>query len=469
MLVITNWRDLDHPEAGGAEVVCQELAHRFARAGEEVVLVCADVPGAPREEERDGYRIVRRGGRFTVYGHALLWLLRHRDRVDGLIDSQNGIPFFSPAVLPRTTPALMLLHHVHQDQFAKYFPAPAAAVGRWLESTGSRVVYGRRGILAVSPSTRTDARRRLGLRGEIWVTPPGWSVSEQVRTATPERTVHPSVVCLGRLVPHKRTEMVIQAFPTVLSRVPDARLTIVGRGTEGPRLRQLAADLGLADAVDFKEGLDDLQRDQVLSTAWMTVNASQGEGWGLSVVEANALGVPALAFRRPGLRDSIVDGETGWLIDDGTDLGEAVAAALDELRDEGRAHQVAQHARRWASRFTWDAMAQRVLGALESERRALALGGRNRRTSSDVSTVVTVPLTALPENWQDAVRRADAWERSGDSVSLLCRGADTQNVSRVLERLGVRDEDASRHRVSVSVARTADLLRLSSPATQGSA
>ncbi|NAZ77809.1 glycosyltransferase, partial [Kineococcus sp. T13] len=182
MLVITNWRDSRHPETGGAEVVCHQLAERFAAAGHDVVLLCAAVDGAPREETRDGYRIVRGGGRFGVYAHALAWLARHRRRVEAVVDSQNGIPFFSPLVLPRSTPVLMLLHHVHQDQFAKYFPAPVAALGRFLESTVSRVVYGRRGVVTVSPSTRTDARRRLGLRGDIWVTPPGWSVTEAVRT-----------------------------------------------------------------------------------------------------------------------------------------------------------------------------------------------------------------------------------------------------------------------------------------------
>ncbi|GAB7192566.1 glycosyltransferase family 4 protein [Kineococcus sp. NUM-3379] len=463
MLVITNWRDSRHPEAGGAEVVCHELAERFAARGEDVVLLCAAVAGAPRAEERDGYRIVRAGGRFTVYLFALLWLLRHRRQVTGVVDSQNGIPFFTPLAVRRTTPVLLLLHHIHQDQFEKYFPAPVAAFGRWLEGPASRFVYGRRGIVTVSPSTRTGARRRLRLRGDIWVTPPGWSVTESVRTDPPARTAHPSVVCLGRLVPHKRTELVVEAFGAVLREHPEATLTVVGRGPEAGRLHRLAADLGLTGSVTFRDDLDDVQRDRVMASAWLTVNASQGEGWGLSVVEANALGVPALAFRRPGLRDSIVPGETGWLLDDDADLGAAIAGALGELRDEGSARRTAQHARRWAARFTWDVMTERIGHALASEARRLSLGEDDQRVSSDLSTVVTLPVRVLPENWRSAVRDTDVWELTGDTVTILCRSADSQTVEKLLGRLGVLDTAELGEGFSVSVARTADLLRLSSP------
>lgn len=463
LVVITNWRDLDHPEAGGAEVVCQQLAAGLASAGHRVVLLCASVKGRPAREERDGYAVVRGGGRFTVYLHALLWLLRRRGRVDAVIDSQNGIPFFTPLVAGARTPVLMLLHHVHQDQFAKYFPAPVAAVGRWLESAGSRAVYGRRGVVAVSPSTRRDARRRLGLQGEIWVAPPGWSV---VRPVGAVRTIAPSIVCVGRLVPHKRTELILEAFPTVLRRYPDATLTIVGRGSEAEPLQHRAAELGLTDAVSFRSDLDDAGRDRLLATAWFSVHASQGEGWGLSVIEGNALGVPVLAYRRPGLKDSIVDGETGWLVEDDEDLGEAMVGCVTDLAQPVVAEAFSAAARAWADRFTWDAMTSRVLGALDAERIRLGWGDKDRRARSDTATVITVPLTVVRTNWRGAVRGSDVWEESDGHVVALCRGADTQTVRAVLDRLGVAPPD--RDVVDVRVAGTRDLLRLRQPVTQGS-
>lgn len=462
MLVITNWRDLDHPEGGGAEVVCQELAARWAAAGRDVVLLCADVEGRPAVEHRDGYRIVRAGGRLTVYARALRWLFEHRGEIEAVLDSQNGIPFFTPLAVGRRTPVLLLMHHVHQDQFAKYFSRPMAAVGRWLESTGSRTVYGRRGVVAVSPSTRTDTRRRLRLPGEIWVAPPGWSVTEAVRLDPPARSEEPVVVCLGRLVPHKRTHLVLRAFPSVLARVPNARLVVVGRGTEAHALRDLAGELSIAARVEFREDLDDAGRDAVMAAAWLSVNASQGEGWGLSVVEGNALGTPALAYRRPGLRDSIVHEQTGWLLDDAEDLGDGIVNALEELSDEGRARQLSQHVRRWASRFTWETMLERIDVAFSVEERRLALGKQDRRSQSDVSTVISFPTAVLPLEWSALVRAGDVCDVSGDVLTIVCRGSDTEGVARLLDRLGIRDHDAS---LTVSVARTADLLRTSTGLT----
>ncbi len=463
MLVIANWRDLDHPEAGGAEVVCQEIAARLAASGEQVVLLSAAVEGRPARERRDGYTIVRAGSRFTVYPHALAWLLRHRRSVGAVLDSQNGIPFFTPLAVSRRVPVVMLLHHIHQEQFAKYFPAPVALLGRWLESGASRVVYGRRAVVAVSMSTRDGARRRLGLRGAIWVAPPGSSVTESVRDLVIERTEHPSIVCVGRLVPHKRIEMIVEAFPTVLAEHPDAELTIVGRGIAAAGLRALADRVCPAGRIIFRDDLDDEQRDRLMATSWITVNASQGEGWGLSVIEANAVGVPALAYRRPGLRDSIVDGETGWLIEDDVDLGEAISRALTEVGDLGRAHQLAQHARQWAGQFTWASMTERVRAVIAAESARLARGEADRRRSGDVSTVVRIPaahVVRLPGDWRDRLRSTDSWSVQDAQVEVLCRGADTQQVRNLLHRLEIDASAELPAGVEVAAARSTDLLRL---------
>jgi glycosyltransferase involved in cell wall biosynthesis len=464
-LVITNWRDLDHPEAGGAELVCQELAARYAARGHDVVLLAAAVAGRPRLEFRDGYRIVRGGARFTVYAHALWWLLRHRREISAVIDSQNGIPFFTPLVLRARTPAVMLLHHVHQEQFSAYFSAPMAALGRWLESTASRRIYGRRAIVAVSPSTRTDARRRLGLRGSLWVATPGLSVTPVVDA---ERSARPTIVAVGRLVHHKNVALVIAALPTVLERHPDVTMTFIGRGAEREALLALAEQLGVAHAVELRGDLDDGARDRALASAWMSVNASQGEGWGLSVVEANAQGVPVLAYRRRGLRDSIVDGETGWLIEEGEDLALAIADRLDELADPAAAAAYARDARAWAGSFTWDAMADRVQVALDCERDRLDAGHAEARTLSDAATVLTVPAELLSGDWTEQLRRSDLWVRDGDVVRILCLDTDVLAAERVLERLGLSRSSAGKQSVRVDVARTRDYLSLRRPAARGS-
>jgi glycosyltransferase involved in cell wall biosynthesis len=455
-LVITNWRDLMHSQAGGAEVVCEQLAQRFATIGHDVILLTASVPGRPAVEHRDGYRIVRRGGRFTVYPWALWWLARHRRRVDAVMDSQNGIPFFTPLVVRRDTPVVMLLHHVHQDQFRRYFSPAVAKAGQWLERSGARFVYGRRAVVAVSPSTRTGARAQLGLRGALWVAPPGWGI-EGPPPVHWQRAENPRIVCVGRLVPHKRTRLIVDAMPSVFEAFPNVELHLVGDGPEREFLEQRVTELGLAHHVRVHGAVSSRARDELLSTAWLTVNASHGEGWGLSVVEANGLGVPALAFRRPGLRDSIRDGDTGWLVDDGSDLGAAMSAALAELSDPMIASGYAERARAWVARFTWDEMAGRVLAALAAEAGRLAKERDERREHTDLAVVAHIAPGDVPDGWHPRFRVTDRWTIDDAGLHVLLPGADSESALVALVRAGL-PERLVHTATDVEVARPTDFL-----------
>ncbi len=83
------------------------------------------------------------------------------------------------------------------------------------------------------------------------------------------------------------------------------------------------------------------------------LNTSQGEGWGLCVLEAAALGVPTVAYDVEGLRDAVRDGETGWLVKDGEQLADVVDRALKELSEPGRRRAIASACRQWAARLDW--------------------------------------------------------------------------------------------------------------------
>ena len=456
LIVILNWRDRVHPQAGGAEVVCERLAEQFVGRGWNVRFLCAHVKGHPRTEVRDGYTVVRRGKRFTVYPRLLFWLLLHRRQVAGVVDSQNGIPFFSPLVLPRRTPILLLLHHIHQEQFSSYFPRPIATVGRWLESFGCRTVYGKRTVVAVSPSTRSGARKNLKLRGNICVIPSGWTIAGTTAGGLPRRATNPTVVSVGRLVPHKRQLLLIEAAAGLIGRMPDLAVHIVGSGPEHARLQSRVVTLGLQRNVRFHQSLSNQQRDELIASSWLVVLPSQGEGWGLTVLEANALGVPAVAFRVPGLRDSIVAGETGWLLESVGDLAEGVAKALDELRDEARALEIADSTRAWAARFTWESMADRYRCVLEAEARRLRIGHHDRRSQSDIVTVVRAPRSVLMAWPGRQVRRTDIWHISDDEFGLLLHGADTSDAQALLTEVGLTADETAL--ASTRVARSVHLL-----------
>lgn len=467
--VVVNWRDAAHPAAGGAELYCERVAHELGAAGggsEDVVYLTSRPRGAARREDRGTYRVVRGGGTYGVYPFVLAWLVAHRRRVGAVLDSQNGIPFFTPLALGRRTPVLLLVHHVHQEQFGARFGPLMARVGRFLEGPASRAVYGRRLVVAVSPSTRTGVRRRLRLRGAISVLPCG--MDAPAVTAGVARSEVPRVVVVGRLVTHKRLHLLIAAMAAVREVAPRAELHVVGDGPARADLESLAAAATSTGLTTFHGRLPDGARDALLASAWLTVNPSPGEGWGLSVIEANAAGVPALAYRVTGLQDSIQPGRTGWLVDPGEDLGRAVADALAALADPAVAGAYAAAAREWAGHFSWEATAQGVALAVAIERDRLRAGRRDRRAGNDLVSLVEVPRRLLAPGWQRHQRQGDAWTShpspggAGGVVRGLLRGADESDVAAALARLGVDRRDPQ---VRVVVARPADLLGQPEPWT----
>ena len=358
-LAVVNWRDPWHPAAGGAERYAWEVARRLARAGASVRYVTSRAPGQRRRDRVDGVDIVRRGGRFTLYPLVLLWMLVRRRSFDAVIDCQNGIPFFTPWVLPRRVPVFCVIHHVHDAQFGLYFPRWMAWVGRFLEGPVSRRTYRRHAVVCVSPSTLNAVRERLGWRGSAYVVPNGATVPEQAQQSVDVPAGDPELVCVSRLVPHKRLSHLLDLADHLRGAYPDLRLHVVGDGPEAPRLAAQIEARGLGDVVIAHGFVPEEVKAALVARADLHLSTSQGEGWGLSVIEAAALGVPTVAYDVDGLRDAVRDGETGWLVRSGEDLTGTVERALKERADPVRRRRVAAACRSWAGAFTWAGTADR--------------------------------------------------------------------------------------------------------------
>ncbi|NUP53836.1 MAG: glycosyltransferase family 4 protein [Catenulispora sp.] len=367
-LAVLNWRDPWQQTAGGAEAFAYEVARGFAARGASVDFLTCREPGQARYEIRDGIRWLRRGGRWTVYPAVLARLIRTRlcgRHYDFILDCQNGIPFFAPLVVSRRrTGVAIVVHHVHDEQFRTHFSRPVAALGRLLEGPLARRVYRRCPAVAVSESTITAMRTRLRWTGPIELIHNGVTCGSAVSlTPDPRRSDGPRLVAVGRLVRHKRLERVLRLADDLAEAWPGIEVHIVGRGPEERRIREAAARLVNSDRVFIHGHLPAEAKNRLLGTAWLHLSASQGEGWGLSVLEAAALGVPTVAYDVEGLRDAIRDGVTGWLVGPDATLAGTVAGVLGELgADPVRAAEVREACLRWAGSFDWErtrsAMAQ---------------------------------------------------------------------------------------------------------------
>jgi glycosyltransferase involved in cell wall biosynthesis len=349
-----NWRDSGHPEGGGSELYVESVAAGLVADGHEVTLFTAQYDGAPPSEVRNGVRILRAGGRFTVYLRSVLRLmLRRAGRFDVVVDVQNGMPFLSR---PFTRlPVVVLCHHVHREQWSIAFGDNragrfAARFGWWVESRLAPLVYRGCRYVTVSEISKADLVA-LGVRAsDVTVvhngTPPA--------VVSGERSPSPEILVLGRLVPHKRVEHAVRALDALRSEIPELRLTIVGHGWWEPEIRAEIDRLGLGHRVEVEGFVDGATKHRLLSRAWVLATPSVKEGWGLCVVEAAVHGTPSVAYRSAGgLAESILDGRTGLLSDDSEPAFVAELRRL--LTDELLRTRTGRAACAHAERFTWAA------------------------------------------------------------------------------------------------------------------
>ena len=218
-------------------------------------------------------------------------------------------------------------------------------------------------FLAISESSRQDMVRR-GIPAErIRVVLCGVDHANY-RPAAAARDPRPLVVFVGRVEWYKRLDVLIRALARVRQGGVDARLVIAGTGEALPRIRALVAEEGLGAHVEVPGFVDEAEKIRLLQRAHVVAQPSEKEGWGLTVIEANACGTPCVAAAVPGLQDSVRDGETGLLVPPRDE--QALAAALTRvLTDAALRDRLATGALAWAARFTWENAAAEVGEALD--------------------------------------------------------------------------------------------------------
>jgi glycosyltransferase involved in cell wall biosynthesis len=358
---ILAWRDLDDPEAGGSEVHASTVARLWAEAGLEVTMRTSFASGQPQMSWRDGYRVIRKAGRYMVFPRAAFSEMMgwHGGR-DGLVEIWNGMPFMSP--LWARTPHVTWLHHVHADMWNMTLPPRLATVGRTLESRIAPKFYRRTPIVTLSNSSKHELVEDLGFKPNlVHVVPPG--VDPRFSPGG-ELSPTPLIVAVGRLVPVKRFEILVDAVVRLRARHPGLELVIVG---EGYRRDQLEAQIHEARAERFVTLAGHVGDDTVIDLyrrAWILSSASAREGWGMTVTEAAACGTPAVVTRIAGHADAVAEGHSGLLADNPEEL----AGALDRvLSDPALRKRLSAGAIEHAAHYTWAATARGTLEVLAAE------------------------------------------------------------------------------------------------------
>jgi len=360
-ILIFNWRDTQHVWAGGAEVYLHNLSKQWIAQGHFVTLFCGNDSKHSRNQIIDGVEIIRRGGFFTVYIWAFLYyVLKFRNQFDVVIDSQNGVPFFTPLFV--RVPKVLLIHHVHQEVFSEHLSKPMAAVARFIEGKAMPFVY--RGIknVTVSNSSKLDMiKLGLGSEQSISIISPGVEIDALSKM---KKTQSPTFVYLGRLKEYKNIDTIIRAFALVEAKYPTTKLVIAGMGEELSALQGLVNKLNLSQKVEFTKYISEKRKSILLATSWAALQPSGIEGFGITVLEANASGTPVIASRVSGLLDSVVDEKTGLF----STLKNPASFARQMTRiieNDTLRNNLSSGAHSWAHQFSWKRSANLFLEVLQ--------------------------------------------------------------------------------------------------------
>ena len=362
-ILLVNWNDRENPHAGGAEIHLHELFGRIAGWGHQVHLITSGWPGCERTAVVDGMQVRRLGGRhsFALLGRGGVRRALREHRFDIVVEDINKIPLYLP-LLTRLPFVAIVPHLFGTTAFAEASVPMAAVV--WAAELPIPRLYRRAAFHAISESTRDDLVRRGVRPDHIVVIHPGVDAQHYRPDPATPRAARPTFLYLGRLKRYKGVEFALRALARAREERADVTLDICGQGDDRPRLERLAAELGLGPAVRFLGFVSEEEKRRLLRRAWAVVFPSPKEGWGITNVEAAACGTPAIDSYSDGLRESVRDGVTGFLVPHG-DVSALAARLLQLAGDPDQVERLGRAARTFAEGLSWDAAARATLAHFE--------------------------------------------------------------------------------------------------------
>jgi glycosyltransferase involved in cell wall biosynthesis len=351
-----NWRDIQNPEAGGAEVYTHEIMKRLAKRGHEMTLFTSRFKGCQLNENIDGVDIIREGNKYTVYKEAKNYLKAYKHHYDLIIDEINTRPFFTPKYVVEKQ-VIALIHQLARDFWFYETRFPLNYIGyyylekKWLSNYKDMIT------VTVSNSTKIDLEE-MGFK-KLFVVPPGLNVTPLLTVKKKE--ANPTLIFIARLKKAKLPHHALQAFSIIKREIHDAKMWIIGDGY----LREKLESFERKD-VTFYGYISNEKKYELLSRSHIILVPAVREGWGLIVTEANAMGTPAIGYDVHGLRDSIRHDETGITIKERSP-GAMAQQAILLLRDSKRLSKYSTNALEFSKQFSWDKTASYFDNVLKNQ------------------------------------------------------------------------------------------------------
>ena len=355
-ILILNWKDIKNPDVGGAEIILLELAKRLVKERHKVTWFCRRFRDCVEREVIDGIEIIRRGNKLSTYFEAWKYYKSLTSKPDRVIDSINTICWQTPVYVDQKR-RFAYVNQLAKEVFFYELPQPFSSIAYHLECLEYKT-YKSTKFICYSKSVKED----LGSFGIPLKNISTFSLGlDHSRYIKGRKSKDPLFIFVARLVRMKRADLCIEAIKQVGRKHRKARLVIVGYGPQEENIKKLINKYGLhknvllvnKDNLYFEKNEKD-SKVKLLQKAWALLLPSVKEGWGMVVTEAAACGTPSIVTDVTGLRDSVIDGKTGFVVSANPTIEELADCMSKIIDDKSLRHELEMNAVKWASHFSWE-------------------------------------------------------------------------------------------------------------------
>ncbi|MGP6221080.1 glycosyltransferase family 4 protein [Caldiplasma sukawensis] len=334
-----NHRDPLHPKAGGAERTILEIGRRLVSQGDSVTIYSARWKGSKKFDTIEGINIIRLGGNITIHFLLPIYLLRYK--YDIIInDLGHGVPWPSTVLLTRKN--LVFFRHLHARSLPGQVNFFLGKVITIMEKMYP-YIYRNTKIITESSTSREDLIR-LGIKKEnIIKIPPGVDL-EFFHPGKKSKNVQ--LIYFGGMRKYKRPELILNVYKQIKDVIKDLKIVVAG---DGKILKHLKDEtLIYKYNIEFVGKIDRETLSRLVRESWVNLHFSITEGWGYSILEAAASGTPTVAFKVPGVVDTIENNYNGFLVDHIEEFKVRLLETIDKNID------FSKNSRKFAEKFNWD-------------------------------------------------------------------------------------------------------------------
>lgn len=356
-IFILNWRDIKHPLTGGAEISLFEHAKYWESKGANVIWVASSFEGALQQETIGGIKILRKGSQYTTHICVLFYFLQGLiKKTDIVIDCFHFIPYFTPLYIKKNK-IIALINEPAKNAWFKNIFFPVSFIGYIMEPFFFRF-YQNIPFITSARSIVTELLEYGIGKKDIFLIPHGIAMSKTDKKFIKDKNV---IIYLGQLSEDKGIKDALYAFSIIKNTYKDAKLWVVGKAPDihfEEEMKQFAHTLGIDTDVRFYGYVSEDKKLELLTKAAILIHTSIREGWGLTIIEANAVGTPAVGYNVTGLRDSIQDKKTGLLAQKNTP-DDLACTVISLMKDERLYERLSKNAKVWSKTFNWESAGEK--------------------------------------------------------------------------------------------------------------